>query len=623
MTTRHDVSQVPLQGGYLAKRCPVRAQLDVLQPCPPVPMSAEVERRMEQGRAFEREVTTGLGAFHPDALVITGETREEREAATVSAMAAGARLIVGGRLPSDLVGRRSGEPDLLVAAAGGGYRAVDVKRHRTLEGPGGVPARSSGLADPAWELAVEDPEVSVRRNREDLLQLAHYQAMLAAAGWAPADGRWGGIVGIEGVVVWHDLDLPQWRTASSTGKQKTRTTMEIYEFEFDFRLDIVAVATRHRDDPDVATLVVPVRTGECPTCPWWSACEPILQAGAGDVSLLPRLGWRGRKAHHDHGTTDRRALADLDHRTAALVADKVDLRPLLTALDTEPDSTPVAALLGRKRAQITKLADAGVHLLGDVRDLCRHTASYSDDPLSSLPEQIDQARAALGDAVVYRRRGVEAVTVERADVEVDIDMENVEDGVYLWGCLVTDRTGRAGTAGIAEGYVPFTTWEPLTPEVDAELFARMWSWLTELRAACAAAGLTMRAYCYNDTAENTRMCRAAPLVGLAAEVEALISSDEWVDLLRVFRKQLLTGSSIGLKKVAPLCEFTWDVDDPGGGESMVRYDIAVDGSDPEAAAEARGWLLDYNRGDVEATRALRDWLEHEAGSMPSVTSLGT
>jgi len=258
------VSGVPLQGGYVARRCPVRAQWDFLQPGEPAPPSPVAERRVEQGRVFEAETVARLVGLHPDAVVAGPADWAEREAATVAAMQAGPGVIIGGRLPADLAGRRVGQPDLLVRADGsGGYRPVDVKHHRSLDpAPGALAARCSPLSDPGMERAVADPDRSARRHRGDLLQLAHYQRMLEAAGWAPTDGRYGGIIGVEGEVVWYDLDVPTWLTPSSTGGQKRRTTMEVYDFEFDFRLDIIAVAATHQTDPSISTLVVPVRIGE-------------------------------------------------------------------------------------------------------------------------------------------------------------------------------------------------------------------------------------------------------------------------------------------------------------------------------------------------------------------------
>ena len=147
---------------------------------------------------------------------------------------------------------------------------------------------------------------------------------------------------------------------------------------------------------------------------------------------------KARDIHLGHGTRDRAALSALDYRTASLVAAKVDLTPIMDALDFEPLDTPLRDIIGkRKWRQLEKLNDAGFFLLGDARKLCPRTAGYP--PMGGLPGQIDQARAVLGEAMVYRRRGVTNVEVPRGDVEVDVDVENDEDGVYLWGTLVINR----------------------------------------------------------------------------------------------------------------------------------------------------------------------------------------
>jgi predicted RecB family nuclease len=55
---------------------------------------------------------------------------------------------------------------------------------------------------------------------------------------------------------------------------------------------------------------------------------------------------------------------------------------------------------------------------------------------------------------------------------------------------------------------------------------------------------------------------------------------------------------------------------------MLYYEMALDASAPAAGSAARDWLLTYNRNDVEATTALRNWLEASASACPSIASSG-
>ncbi len=410
MTTRHDVSAVPLQGGYVAKRCPVRAQNDALLPGEPAPPDPLAERLIARGVAFQAEVVGGILRLHPEAAAVDGPDGEARAAMTQAALAAGASPIVSARLPADTAGRRVGTPDLLVAAAGGGYRAIDIKSHQTLELSEAraieLAGLCTGLEALTLEAALTDPELAARRREGDALQLAHYQRMLEAAGLAAEGPRYGGIIGTERRVVWYDLDRPAWRTPSSTGRTKLRTTMERYDFEFDFRLDILAVAAQHRADPKVQPLVVPVRCTECPGCPWNAHCRVILEAGTGDVSLLPRIGWTQWKVHRDHGVRDRAALAALDWGTARAVATGVDLTGLRAAAAGRAPEMPVLELgdAWKRTRDLERLQEVGIATVGDLLALDDATAGYSGSDLTSLPEQIDLARVALGGQRVYRRR---------------------------------------------------------------------------------------------------------------------------------------------------------------------------------------------------------------------------
>jgi predicted RecB family nuclease len=598
MPPRYDISGIPLQGGYVAKQCPVRAQNDTLQPAEPIPPDPFRRRLYESGNAFEAEIFAEVIALHAGAVVITDHGRDAEEA-TLAAMQRATPVILGGRLPSDQVGRRVGRPDILVAAAGGGYRAVDVKWHLNLEPASAkdfeLPGRSSSLSALDLEAAMVDPQFAAKKRGEDVLQLAHYQRMLEAVGVQATDGTWGGIIGTERRVVWYDLAAPIWRTRSSSQQTKRRSTMDRYEFEFDFRLDVVAVAEQHKRDPSIPLLTVPVKISECESCPWWDYCRPQLEESSGDVSLLPRIGWTQWKVHRDHGVTTRAELAELDPRTARLVAGGVDVAALMKTGE-DVDLAEVAS-----EKALTLLADEGIATTADLQGLCSRTASYSDASLGALPTHIDLARAALGPQPVYRRRGVSELAITRADVEVDIDMENTEAGCYMWGSYVTDCSGNS----IAEtGYRAFVSWEALTPAVEAENSLRFWRWLMNVRQRCQDAGLTFAAYCYNASAENAYLRRLGTAKdALADEIEGFIASDEWIDILKVWDSQVITGGSSSLKSVAPLVGFRWEIDDPGGGESMIKHDLAVHGD-----RDVQNWLLKYNRGDVEATLAVREWM---------------
>ena len=133
-------------GSYVAKRCPRRVQLDIVQPVEQVPATDDVVMRMEAGIAFEAEIVERLLAdAQPDWVFVSAGPQDDEVAATLAAIEAGAPLIVNSRLPSDLEEWRSGAPDLMVWE-GDGYVAIDVKHHKTFDDGEGL--KVSDLADP-------------------------------------------------------------------------------------------------------------------------------------------------------------------------------------------------------------------------------------------------------------------------------------------------------------------------------------------------------------------------------------------------------------------------------------------------------------------------------------------
>ena len=292
------------------------------------------------------------------------------------------------------------------------------------------------------------------------------------------------------------------------------------------------------------------RVNECRGCDWWPQCEAELVAND-DVSLV--VGGAGTAA-----------LADMGIRTVAQLAE------------------------------------------------------YRGDPPDEWP-----GHPAFADAVVTancRREDVPLVrrlrrpVVQRADVEVDVDMESYgERGAYLWGTLLTDMAAPHEAAR----YRPFVTWDPLPSDDEGHAFGRFWSWLTTHRRLAHEAGRTFAAYCYSEQAEN-RWLRASadrfaglPGVPHRDEVEEFIASDDWVDIYQAVNKNFICPNGKGLKRVAPVAGFDWRDPEASGEASMEWYAGAVGLDGAALDLTQRDRLLRYNEDDVQATKVLREWLSSE------------
>ena len=441
MTRTDEIAPRPAS---FARACPQRVQLDVLQPCEPLPESPFLLKLMRRGDEYEDATVASLFAGVEGATVVEADDPDAREWHTMQALGGGARVVVGGRLPVDHDAHRVGEPDLLVRH-GDGYVPVDVKSHKSLDAAkkrGEGTALVSPLTEPFFETAVTDLDLVARRHVGDLLQLAHYRRLLEGAGYACSGPNVGGICGSEGVVVWYDLDacrLERSEHAPSTVPGQL-SVMERYDVEFAHRLDVYVAAEEHAGDGSVPLLAEPIVCAECEMCRWRDWCGSRLEEAA-DLSLLGGVGVGRRRLYMTHGIGDLHDLAALDWPTAELVHRKVELADLSAKLTGLPSSTALGTVIPKRKKQLDDLAALGFATAADLAAVDARTRDLCAAGATNLATHIELARARVGSSPAYRRRDVERIEVPRGDVEVDVDMESTNDGCYLWGALVTDRRG--------------------------------------------------------------------------------------------------------------------------------------------------------------------------------------
>lgn len=615
--TRRVIPSGLILGGYAAKRCPVRVVLDKIPPAEaPIAESVLARRRMDEGNAFEERVFAQLRGSHPAAVEIDGATSKSAQiAATVAAIENGAPIILGGWLPDDVDGHRTGRPDVLLRAearttGGWNYHPVDVKHHAAAEWNHREVAEDwqvprTTLQAPFWDDRENASGLRFKgaKRFDDWLQLAHYHRMLEAMGRASAVAA-GAIIGKEEALIWADLTDPALRRTWTSKDVDRESALSRYDMEFSFRLDAVGAAMEDE------SIVEPVRTYECQECPWQNHCNPVLESSQ-SVSLVPSVSYRAWRTYRHMGVHTVEELASLDHASAQ-VADAwprqmVTLDSIMDRLKTDPPSTPIRTLFrGEKGKAVDLLADHGITTIGDVAALDPRVLKSIHWPTGRIADQVDDARVLTwGDGIPHRRRTVDQIALPQRDIEIDIDMESdLDNRCYLWGARVAP----------GDNYSLDVSWHPDGQTAEGRAFASFWTRMTQWRDHAAESNQTIGFWCWNENAEKQALRRgvvSAIALGLATDatataVDDFCDGDQVIDLWRIFSDTFVTGASKSLKTVAPLAGFAWEDNNPSGAESMLWHGEAI--AETEAGHAARERLVVYNRDDCRATAAVREWM---------------
>ena len=451
---------------------------------------------------------------------------------------------------------RVSRPDLLVRVGANPHpmwAPVDVKSHGvSTDNKTHTMERTNLDLTPA-----EEPSIVGRFKKEDALQLAHYAIHLQNIGVAYADAR-AGIIGKDGEFIhWANLD----QVRLGRGKNAPSAILVYYEnFKFaqDLALNSMAKNMDHAVEVDSMAKVTPGDYG-CMRCEFKKVCIKEIEAfdgGNGHVTLLAGVTPNFQETH----IPDIDSIADLRIAT----------------------NLPSQAEFAKIRARVWQ---------------------------TEVPELLDPN---------------ENFEIPEFDIEIDIDLENSQvalfeslgeelpgkDQVYLYGYGILDRT-KVKVWNKAE-FTSIINFDD-TVEAEIEVLSTMWNVLKTEVGKAESAGKTIGIFHYSSHEKSwfrkfARRHAAVPGTPSLQEVEDFMAK-YFVDLLRYSELVALPVTGYGIKKLAPLAGFKWQVSDPGGAESLLKYRDAIDDRrSPAEREESQEWLRSYNIDDVKATFAVREYL---------------
>lgn len=540
-----------------------------LLPDPENPVAKEFE---EQGLAHERKFLELLhdapGVVHID----INASREEQQIQTAEALLNPKALIITGAdigqiteeelaaaLNTTLTqSNRASRPDLLIRISANPHQwaPVDIKSHTAVE----ENKSNSVYITPIADFNPTSAEKSQGRlNTEDLHQLAHYTRHLQALGLA-TDQLWCGIIG-------RDIDTCAWVQLGDVvlGLGKNQYAfLDEHDQKFATALDKATASYEENSNPSQKTGIIPENLpGKmgCMMCEYKSTCLAEMEAfdnGAGHVTLLATVTPREMRKHFP------------------------EIASIATLRSTPPTDDFMAK--AQVRAKVWK---------------------------SEKPQLLDPATP---------------LDLPEFDIEIDIDLENSmvalrellpdeevgDDRLYLYGFGIHDRTTNPSwKSATIETISDYSN----TAEGEYRVMLDVWNRLHQEIKKAESAGKTIGIFHYSPHEKTwwrnfARRYGDKPGVPTFADVENFANT-YLIDLYKYTQKISFPTMGYSIKLLAPLAGFKWSVKDPGGAGSLLKYRDAINPALPQSERDAAiAWLDSYNRDDVRATFAVRDYIRN-------------
>jgi predicted RecB family nuclease len=454
---------------------------------------------------------------------------------------------------------RSSRPDLIIRVGTKSdgrpiWAPVDIKSHKAISDSKANFVFSSPISS---ILPSQDTRSQGRLDYNDLHQLAHYTRHFQALG-IDGDDLWVGIIG-------RDLDNCIWARIGDVvmGQgQAQESFLSTYDQQFAEAKEVVRLSEIENEDLSKKAGVIPVNSSGkmgCTVCKYKSTCLKEMEAfddGHGHVTLLARITPLTVEKHFPH------------------IASINDL-----LVETPLNDQMVTAKI---RARVKK---------------------------TGVPELLDPSTP---------------FELPEADIEIDIDLENSmetlreleidepigEDRLYLYGFGIHDRTvSKDWRTAVIDTYSDYSN----TEEGEFEVMSKMWNKLQQEITKAENSGKTIKIFHYSPH-EFTWWKRFANRFVGRPGVPTLTELEEFkinylVDLYPFAQKWAFHAKSYSIKDLAPLAKFEWSVAAAGGANSLFKYRDAINKKlDQSAQDEAIEWLDAYNRDDVRATFAVRDYI---------------